>query len=187
MPFQTGQIKAFNDKGAIVEIGDSKTLTVEGCASGAAVGTDVVVAGPADKAIFEKISLKVGKVISAKQHPEADKLLVLKVDIGESEPRQIVAGIANVFSPSDLVDHRVTIVANLKPSKLRGLASHGMILAAGGEKLQALAIAPESVALGTELYWSGNDETGLIAAKDTESKQQLLTLSASCEKGAVVR
>ncbi len=78
---------------------------------------------------FAKVQLKVGKVIEAKQHENADKLLVLKVDIG-SEVRQIVAGIAKHYKPEELVNKSIVIVSNLKPAKLRCVESQGMLLAA---------------------------------------------------------
>ncbi|NCD25869.1 MAG: methionine--tRNA ligase [Deltaproteobacteria bacterium] len=78
---------------------------------------------------FAKVDLRVGTVLSVDKHPEADRLLVLKVDAGEDSPRQIVSGIAEFWAPADLVGRQVVIVANLKPRKLRGLVSQGMILA----------------------------------------------------------
>lgn len=78
---------------------------------------------------FAKVQLRTGKVIEASAHPKADRLLVLKVDIG-SEIRQIVAGIAKFYNPQDLVGKTIVIVANLKPAKLRGVESQGMLLAA---------------------------------------------------------
>ncbi len=82
---------------------------------------------------FAKLLLKVGRVLEASEHPNADKLLVMKVDVGEARPRTICAGIRSVFAPADLVGRSVVVVANLKPRKLRGIPSEGMILAAGGE------------------------------------------------------
>jgi len=78
---------------------------------------------------FVKLDLRVGRVVSAEPHPDADRLLVVKIDIAEDEPRQVVAGIAEFFKPEELVGKQVTMVANLKPRKLRGLMSQGMILA----------------------------------------------------------
>lgn len=80
---------------------------------------------------FARLALKVGKVLSAETHPKADRLLVLSVDIGEPEPRSIVAGLASRFAPADLVGRKVVVVANLAPAELRGVQSQGMILAAG--------------------------------------------------------
>lgn len=76
---------------------------------------------------FSKIELKSGKIIEAKKHSNAKKLLVMQVDIG-SETRQIVSGIADSFKPEDIVGKQVVIVTNLKPAKLRGEISQGMIL-----------------------------------------------------------
>ena len=76
---------------------------------------------------FEKISLKAGTVLSAEPHPDADKLLVVKVDIGEERPRTIVAGIKSRFSADELVGRKVVVVANLAPRKMRGVMSEGML------------------------------------------------------------
>ena len=87
---------------------------------------------------FAKVDLKVGEVMACKKHPKADKLLVLQVRIGE-EVRQIVSGIANHYTEEELVGKKVIVVANLKPVKLRGEESRGMILAAeDDEKLTLL-------------------------------------------------
>jgi methionyl-tRNA synthetase len=82
---------------------------------------------------FSKVDLRVGQVKSAEPVKGADKLLHLKVDIGEPEPRTIVAGIALAYKPDDLVGRKVVIVANLAPRKLRGITSQGMIVAASLE------------------------------------------------------
>jgi methionyl-tRNA synthetase len=84
---------------------------------------------------FQKVALRVGKVLEASAHPNADKLLVLKVDLGEARPRTICAGIKSKFTPEQLVGRNVVVVANLKPRVLRGVPSEGMILAAGGEEV----------------------------------------------------
>ena len=76
---------------------------------------------------FEKIDLCVGKILEAKKHPKADKLLVFKVDLG-TEVRQIVSGIAKFYNPDELVGKKVIVVKNLKAIKLRGEESHGMLL-----------------------------------------------------------
>jgi methionyl-tRNA synthetase len=82
---------------------------------------------------FVKVDLRVGLVLSAEPVKGADKLLHLKVDIGEGEPRTIVAGIAEAYKPEQMVNRKVVIVANLQPRKLRGLTSNGMIVAASVE------------------------------------------------------
>jgi methionyl-tRNA synthetase len=101
---------------------------------------------------FAKIDLRVGVVRSAEPVKGADKLLHLKVDIGEAEPRTIVAGIAKAYRPETLVNRKVVIVANLAPRKLRGIESRGMIVAAsleGGDPV--LAGFLEDIAPGARL------------------------------------
>lgn len=84
---------------------------------------------------FAKVDLRVAKIIACKAHPDADKLLILTLKVGNDE-RQVVSGIAKHFNPDELVGKEVIIVANLKPVKLRGELSQGMILAAtSGEQL----------------------------------------------------
>jgi len=78
---------------------------------------------------FKKIELKVGTIKSAEFHPKADKLLVLKVDLG-GEERQLVAGIKKYYEIDDLIGKKIIVVANLEPAMLRGVESQGMLLAA---------------------------------------------------------
>ena len=82
---------------------------------------------------FFKVKIKVGTVIEAEEVPKSKKLLKLQVDLGEERPRQIVAGIKEFYTPSELVGEQVCVVANLKPAKLMGILSEGMILAARDE------------------------------------------------------
>ncbi|WP_306484656.1 methionine--tRNA ligase [Anaerococcus sp.] len=79
---------------------------------------------------FTKVDLVVGKILEAKEHPNADKLLVFTVDIGEDETRTIVSGIKKWYAPEDLVGKNVIVVRNLAPRKMRGIESEGMLLAA---------------------------------------------------------
>jgi len=76
---------------------------------------------------FTKLDLRVGTIIEAEKMPKAKKLLVLKVDTG-IDKRTIVSGIAEHFKPEDIIGKKVSVVANLKPIKLRGTLSEGMIL-----------------------------------------------------------
>ena len=92
---------------------------------------------------FSKIQLKVGKVIKCEKHPNADKLLVSQIDVGEETPRQIVSGIADVYSPEEFVGKKVIVVTNLKPAKLRGVESQGMVLAGGDKKVLGVVDAGE--------------------------------------------
>ncbi len=81
---------------------------------------------------FDKLDLRVGTILSAEKHPKADKLLVFQVKMG-TEKRQIVSGVAEYFKPEDCVGQKVVVVANLKPRKLRGIESKGMLLFADNE------------------------------------------------------
>jgi methionyl-tRNA synthetase len=102
---------------------------------------------------FAKVDLRVGQVLSAERVPKADKLLLLKVDLAEEQPRQILAGIAQYYEPEKLVGRKVVIVANLKPRKLRGFESQGMVVAAsyGEEGRPVIATFTEDVPNGARL------------------------------------
>ncbi len=100
---------------------------------------------------FQRISLRVGVVIAAEDHPNADRLLVLKVDIGEGEPRQLVAGIKGSYQAADLIGKRVVVVANLKPAMLRGVESQGMVLAASDATMITLVSPERPVSSGSRV------------------------------------
>ncbi|MDZ4668629.1 MAG: methionine--tRNA ligase [bacterium] len=91
---------------------------------------------------FEKLDLRVGKVIAAVKVPKADKLLNLTVDLG-FEQRTILSGIAEYYKPEDLLGKLVTVVANLAPRKIRGIESQGMLLMAGNDFGKLFNVAPE--------------------------------------------
>lgn len=91
---------------------------------------------------FQKIQLKVGKILTAERVPKSNKLLKLQVDLG-SEQRQIVAGIGKKYAPEDIVGKTIVVVANLKPAKLMGVESQGMVLAAGGKDVLGLVTLVE--------------------------------------------
>ncbi len=91
---------------------------------------------------FFKVSLKIGTIVEAEEVKKSDRLLKLKVDLGEESLRQIIAGIKEYYSPKELINTQVCVVANLKPAKIMGLVSQGMILAAKDEDSLTL-IRPE--------------------------------------------
>lgn len=99
---------------------------------------------------FFKIQLKTAKVISAERVPKSEKLLKLQVSLG-TEQRQIVAGIGKKYEPETLVGKMIVIVANLKPAKLMGIESQGMVLAAGDSEVRGLATILEEVEPGTKV------------------------------------
>ena len=98
---------------------------------------------------FGKTELVVGKVLESKLHPKADRLLVSKIDIGYGEVRQIVTGIAEKVKPEDFVGKKVIVVANLKPAKIRGVDSEGMVLVAEDEKV--LDVLTSNAEVGTRI------------------------------------
>jgi methionyl-tRNA synthetase len=101
---------------------------------------------------FKNVQLRTGKVVEAERVPRSDKLLKLTVDIG-SEQRQILAGIGKDYSPEEMVGKVVTVVVNLKPAKLMGLASQGMLLAANAPDGSLSLVTPEksSIEAGAEV------------------------------------
>ena len=102
---------------------------------------------------FLKVELRVGEVKVAERIPKADKLLRFEIDLGEEKPRQILAGLAEYYDPEKLIGRKVVVVANLKPRKMRGLESQGMICAASltEEDNPAIATFLEDVKIGARL------------------------------------
>jgi len=78
---------------------------------------------------FKKLDIRVGRILDVNNHPKADKLLVLKIDLGD-KVRTIVAGIKNYYEREELMDKKVIVITNLEQKELRGIKSEGMILAA---------------------------------------------------------
>jgi methionyl-tRNA synthetase len=91
---------------------------------------------------FASVQLRVGQVTACEAVPKSEKLLKLTVDLGEAEPRQVLAGIAKSYRPEELVGTQVVVVANLKPAKLMGLESQGMVLAATDPDGQPILLRP---------------------------------------------
>ena len=99
---------------------------------------------------FRKVELKVATIKSAEAHPNADKLMVLQIDLG-SEQRQICAGIRNHYTAEELVGKQIVVVANLETAKLRGLDSQGMLLAASDEERVIILTPEKSVQAGAKV------------------------------------
>ena len=97
---------------------------------------------------FQRIDLRVAQIQSAEPVPKADRLLCLQLDIG-GETRQVVAGIAERYEPAELVGRKVIFLANLKPAKIRGVKSEGMVLAAGDKAILGLSAIDTDVPPGT--------------------------------------
>ena len=99
---------------------------------------------------FRKTELQIAEIISAAPHPQADKLLVLKVRIGENE-RTLVAGIRLHYKETELVGKKVVVVANLAPAQIRGVTSEGMILAASEPSSLALLVPDREISSGARV------------------------------------
>ncbi len=99
---------------------------------------------------FTKVQMRVGQVLEAEKIEGSRKLLKLRVDIGNEE-RQLVAGIAEAYEPASLLNKKVVVVANLKPAKLMGVESNGMIVAASVDGRPVLATFAEEVPNGALL------------------------------------
>ncbi|MFZ5353832.1 MAG: methionine--tRNA ligase [Bacillota bacterium] len=99
---------------------------------------------------FAKVELKVAKVLEAEKVEGSDKLLKLQLEVGK-EQRQVVSGIAKIYKPEDLIGKSVILVANLKPVKLRGIESNGMILAASSGDMLTLVTPMENISSGSEV------------------------------------
>ncbi len=103
-----------------------------------------------DIADFAKVDLRVAEVRQAERVEGTDKLLKLQVNLG-SEDRQLVAGIAQHYEPESLVGQKIVVVANLKPAKLRGVESQGMLLAASDESTISILTPLKDVAIGSKV------------------------------------
>lgn len=148
-----------------LDVAAEVAFIVEAMGGGASVSTDVpkAIAATTSAAIetvpapepkeeigiddFAKVELRVAQVLSAEPVKGADKLLKLQLDLGY-EKRQVVSGIAKFYTPDDLVGRKVICVTNLKPAKLRGELSQGMILAASHGDQLTLATVPDSMPNG---------------------------------------
>jgi methionyl-tRNA synthetase len=95
---------------------------------------------------FNRVDLRVGVVKEANDHPNADKLMVLKVDLGELGERTIVAGIKAQYPKELMIGRQIIVVANLQPAKLRGVESQGMLLAATDDNGAPILLQPEKSA-----------------------------------------
>ncbi|HVS72004.1 MAG TPA: methionine--tRNA ligase subunit beta [Phycisphaerae bacterium] len=95
---------------------------------------------------FARLDLRVAKILECREHPNADKLLILKVELAAGETRQICAPLKNHYAPADLVGKLVVIIANLEPRSMRGELSQGMLLSAseGPMKQRIVILSPES-------------------------------------------
>ncbi|MEM3894718.1 methionine--tRNA ligase subunit beta [Thermofilum sp.] len=99
---------------------------------------------------FQKLDIRVGKILSVEPIKRSDKLLLLKVDLG-TEQRQIVAGIAQYYKPEELVGKEVVVLANLQPRTIMGFISQGMLLAAVEDDKPVLLVPDKEVKVGSKV------------------------------------
>ena len=99
---------------------------------------------------FKKLDLRLARVVAVEKHPDADKLYLGKIDVGDSE-KQVVAGIREHYSPEELVGKKVVVINNLEPATIRGQESNGMILAAGDGNAIAVLTSDKDVDAGTRI------------------------------------
>ena len=91
---------------------------------------------------FKKLDIRIATIISVENHPNADKLYILKISLGK-EQRQIVAGLRKDYSPEQLLNKQIIVVTNLEPAKLRGIESNGMLLAASDDRNNLVILTTE--------------------------------------------
>jgi methionyl-tRNA synthetase len=101
---------------------------------------------------FMKLDLRVARILEVEDHPKADKLYIIKADVGEKEPRQIVAGLKKYYKKEEMVGKKIIIVSNLKPAKLRGMLSNGMLLAAENGEIVSLLTIDKDVEPGSKIH-----------------------------------
>ncbi|MDY7224981.1 methionine--tRNA ligase [Hyalangium rubrum] len=118
---------------------------------GAGAGAPAATPGDIEYDDFAKVVLKVGKIVAAEKVANADKLLKLTVDVGEEAPRTIVSGIAQAYTPEQVSGRRVVVVMNLKPRKLKGIESRGMLLTAGPGGKDLSLLDPGDMPPGSEV------------------------------------
>ena len=97
-----------------------------------------------------KLDLRIADIIAAEAHPNADKLVVLQIAIGE-EKRQIVAGIRKFYTPEELVGKKIVVITNLQPVTLRGVESQGMLLAANTDEKIVLLVPDKDILSGSKV------------------------------------
>jgi len=135
---------------------------------------------------FELLDVRVGKIVDAWPHPESDKLWCEKIDVGEAEPREIASGIRAYYETADeLVDRKVLVVCNLKPAKLAGFNSNGMVLCASSEDKETVAFVepPDAAEPGARVLLEGGDAVE-PASSNQVKKKKLLEKAAEALRAA---
>lgn len=123
---------------------------------------------------FARLDIRVGRIVSAELHPNADSLFVEKIDLGEEHPRTIVSGLRKHYSLEEFVGHKCLVVVNLKPSPLRDIMSYGMVLAAKNEDQSVVELVqwPEGSHLGERITYKGYDVWDIEPDLEVNSKKK---------------
>jgi len=150
-----------------------KTCVVQAADASSAESAE---APPAEVPDVSKLDIRVGTIISAEDHPEADSLYVEQIDLGEEEgPRTIVSGLKKYVSLDEIQGKKVLVLANLKARNMRGIKSHGMLLCASNEdhtEVEPLS-APEDAPNGERVFFgSGEEEQGEAALPNQLQKKK---------------
>ena len=123
---------------------------------------------------FEMLDVRVGKIVEAWEHPDSDKLWCERIDVGEEEPREIASGLRAYYATADLLqDRKVLVVCNLKPAKLGGFASNGMVLCASSEDRSTVAFVepPEDAEPGERVLCEGMEAVEPASANKVKKKK----------------
>ena len=135
---------------------------------------------------FSMLDVRVGRIVDAWEHPDSEKLWCEKIDVGEEEPREIASGLRAYYATADeLKDRKVLVVCNLKPAKLGGFASNGMVLCASSEDRSTVAFVepPEAAEVGERVSCEGVDVVD--AARPNKVKKKKLMEKSAEELRAV--
>jgi methionyl-tRNA synthetase len=125
---------------------------------------------------FSKLDLRVAKIIDAQDHPQADKLYVLQLELGPLGKRTIVAGMKPYYSKQELIGRSIVIVVNLKPAKIRGIESKGMLLAAEENEKVVSLLDPKNASPGAEIFVEGLPRVPASVVEFDDFKQISLTI-----------
>jgi len=128
-------------------------------------------AGP-ERIDVSRLDIRVGKIVEVERHPDADSLYVEKIDVGEEKPRTIVSGLVNYVPIDQMKDRVLLVLCNIKPAKMRGIMSEGMVFCAevSAENKVELLEVPEGVTIGERVSFEGyiKDENGNPLTPDAQ-------------------
>merc|ERR1719453_98376 len=136
---------------------------------------------PADPSAFDMLDVRVGRIVEAWEHPDSEKLWCERIDVGEDEPREIASGLRAYYPTADLLtDRKVLVVCNLKPAKLGGIASNGMVLCASSEDRGTVAFVepPDAAEPGARVLCEGSAPVD-PASPNKVKKKKLMEAAAA--------